>query len=180
MRYDERLVVWLVRDAQATATATTTKAIFGSWLNSATRPPAAASRLAWAAPFVECLRTGHEHGDDCPASLAAYRDGIAEVDRVYRLTRCPAGASGPQAGGGRCPHLCEGATCDDSISPPCRTTFRFRVMTAPLITCSACRCRDCRFSKRQAERRPGLRDWPRPDDQSRYLPADRPSRCRPA
>jgi len=35
-----------------------------------------------AAPFVECLRTGHEHADDCPASLAAYRDGIAEVDRV--------------------------------------------------------------------------------------------------
>jgi peroxiredoxin/DNA-binding transcriptional MerR regulator len=35
-----------------------------------------------AAPFVECLRTGHEHGDDCPAALAAYRDSIAEVDRV--------------------------------------------------------------------------------------------------
>ena len=35
-----------------------------------------------AAPFVECLRAGHEHGDDCPASLAAYRDSIAEIDRV--------------------------------------------------------------------------------------------------
>jgi peroxiredoxin/DNA-binding transcriptional MerR regulator len=35
-----------------------------------------------AAPFVECLRTGHEHSDDCPAALAAYRDSIAEVDRV--------------------------------------------------------------------------------------------------
>jgi peroxiredoxin/DNA-binding transcriptional MerR regulator len=35
-----------------------------------------------AAPFVECLRAGHEHSDDCPASLAAYRDSIAEIDRV--------------------------------------------------------------------------------------------------
>jgi peroxiredoxin/DNA-binding transcriptional MerR regulator len=35
-----------------------------------------------AAPFVECLRAGHEHGDDCPAALAAYRDSIAEIDRV--------------------------------------------------------------------------------------------------
>jgi len=35
-----------------------------------------------AAPFVECLDAGHEHSDECPASLAAYRDGIAELDRV--------------------------------------------------------------------------------------------------
>ena len=35
-----------------------------------------------AAPFVECLHSGHEHSDECPASLAAYRDSIAELDRV--------------------------------------------------------------------------------------------------
>lgn len=37
---------------------------------------------AKAAPFVECLATGHHHSDECPASLTAYRDGIAELDRV--------------------------------------------------------------------------------------------------
>jgi peroxiredoxin/DNA-binding transcriptional MerR regulator len=35
-----------------------------------------------AAPFVACLETGHQHSDECPASLAAYRDGIAELDRT--------------------------------------------------------------------------------------------------
>ena len=35
-----------------------------------------------AAPFVECLQLGHEHGDDCVGSLVAYRDGIAEIDRM--------------------------------------------------------------------------------------------------
>src|SRR4051812_3801775 len=35
-----------------------------------------------AGPFVECLDAGHEHSDECPASLAAYRDSIAELDRV--------------------------------------------------------------------------------------------------
>lgn len=35
-----------------------------------------------AAPFVECLGLGHEHGDDCVSSLATYRDGIAEIDRL--------------------------------------------------------------------------------------------------
>jgi peroxiredoxin/DNA-binding transcriptional MerR regulator len=33
-------------------------------------------------PFVECLGAGHEHSDECPASLAAYRDSIAELDRM--------------------------------------------------------------------------------------------------
>lgn len=33
-------------------------------------------------PFVECLELGHEHGDDCVSSLAAYRDSIAEAERV--------------------------------------------------------------------------------------------------
>ncbi|MHA7306012.1 MerR family transcriptional regulator [Arthrobacter sp. TMN-49] len=37
---------------------------------------------ARAAPFVECLRTGHQHSDECPASLAAYRDSIAELERT--------------------------------------------------------------------------------------------------
>jgi peroxiredoxin/DNA-binding transcriptional MerR regulator len=35
-----------------------------------------------AGPFVECLDAGHQHSDECPASLAAYRDSIAELDRV--------------------------------------------------------------------------------------------------
>lgn len=33
-------------------------------------------------PFVECLDAGHHHSDECPASLAAYRDSIAELDRT--------------------------------------------------------------------------------------------------
>jgi peroxiredoxin/DNA-binding transcriptional MerR regulator len=37
---------------------------------------------ARARAFIECLDTGHEHSDECPASLAAYRDGIAELDRT--------------------------------------------------------------------------------------------------
>ncbi|SJN12294.1 Alkyl hydroperoxide reductase subunit C-like protein [Leucobacter sp. 7(1)] len=32
------------------------------------------------APFLECLQTGHEHGDECVSSLAVYRDAIAELD----------------------------------------------------------------------------------------------------
>ncbi len=35
-----------------------------------------------AAPFIECLDTGHRHSDECPASLAAYRNGITELDRT--------------------------------------------------------------------------------------------------
>ncbi|MFJ3958482.1 MerR family transcriptional regulator [Arthrobacter sp. NPDC090010] len=35
-----------------------------------------------ARPFVDCLHAGHEHGDDCVTSLAVYRDGIAELDRM--------------------------------------------------------------------------------------------------
>lgn len=37
---------------------------------------------ARAAPFVDCLEAGHQHSDECPASLAAYRDSIAEIDRT--------------------------------------------------------------------------------------------------
>src|SRR5437762_94084 len=31
-------------------------------------------------PFIECLRQGHIHGDDCPESLAAYRHEIKRLD----------------------------------------------------------------------------------------------------
>ncbi|NEE03817.1 MerR family transcriptional regulator [Phytoactinopolyspora halotolerans] len=31
-------------------------------------------------PFVECLRTGHESGDDCADSIETYRRKLAEVD----------------------------------------------------------------------------------------------------
>ncbi|MFJ3246835.1 redoxin family protein [Streptomyces sp. NPDC086782] len=38
-------------------------------------------------PFLECLTAGHRHGDDCPASLAGYRDAIAELtQRIEGLT----------------------------------------------------------------------------------------------
>src|SRR5207253_2610094 len=33
-------------------------------------------------PFIECLRQGHLHGDDCPESLAAYH---AEINRLDGL-----------------------------------------------------------------------------------------------
>ncbi|UMG94464.1 MerR family DNA-binding protein [Nocardioides sp. TF02-7] len=32
-------------------------------------------------PFVECLRAGNDRADVCPASLAAYRLRIAEIER---------------------------------------------------------------------------------------------------
>ena len=35
-----------------------------------------------ATPFIECLSLGHEHGDDCVSSLAAYRDSIQEIDQI--------------------------------------------------------------------------------------------------
>ncbi|MDH6194705.1 peroxiredoxin/DNA-binding transcriptional MerR regulator [Mycobacterium frederiksbergense] len=35
-----------------------------------------------ASPFIECLRHGHEHSDECPESLAAYRDSIAVLDQT--------------------------------------------------------------------------------------------------
>lgn len=39
-------------------------------------------------PFVECLALGHEHGDDCVSSLAAYRNSIDELDRmIHTLQR---------------------------------------------------------------------------------------------
>ncbi|MFT4284442.1 MAG: MerR family transcriptional regulator [Protaetiibacter sp.] len=35
-------------------------------------------------PFVECLVSGHENGDDCLASVEAYREAIAELDARAR------------------------------------------------------------------------------------------------
>ena len=32
-------------------------------------------------PFVECLLAGHESGDDCPASVAAYRRKFAYLEQ---------------------------------------------------------------------------------------------------
>ncbi|MER7873875.1 MerR family transcriptional regulator [Streptomyces solisilvae] len=32
-------------------------------------------------PFLDCLAVGHEHADDCPASLAEYRAAIDELSR---------------------------------------------------------------------------------------------------
>jgi peroxiredoxin/DNA-binding transcriptional MerR regulator len=39
-------------------------------------------------PFVECLASGHGSGDECPASMAAYRNAIDEFsERITRLVR---------------------------------------------------------------------------------------------
>jgi peroxiredoxin/DNA-binding transcriptional MerR regulator len=39
-------------------------------------------------PFVECLASGHGSGDECPASLAAYRRAIDELSlRITRLAQ---------------------------------------------------------------------------------------------
>lgn len=38
-------------------------------------------------PFLECLAAGHRHGDDCPASLAGYRDAIDDLgERIEALS----------------------------------------------------------------------------------------------
>jgi DNA-binding transcriptional MerR regulator len=37
--------------------------------------------LEEARPFVECLLSGHESGDECPASIDAYRHKLSFVDR---------------------------------------------------------------------------------------------------
>ncbi|MEE6260773.1 MerR family transcriptional regulator [Plantactinospora sonchi] len=39
-------------------------------------------------PFVECLASGHGSGDECPASLVAYRHAIDQLsERITQLTR---------------------------------------------------------------------------------------------
>lgn len=38
-------------------------------------------------PFLDCLAVGHQHADDCPASLAEYREAIDELtQRITGLT----------------------------------------------------------------------------------------------
>ncbi|MHA6758818.1 redoxin family protein [Streptacidiphilus sp. PAMC 29251] len=38
-------------------------------------------------PFLDCLAVGHQHADDCPASLAEYREAIDELSqRIEQLT----------------------------------------------------------------------------------------------
>lgn len=39
-------------------------------------------------PFLDCLAAGGEHADDCPATLPAYREAIAELtSRIDELQR---------------------------------------------------------------------------------------------
>ena len=60
-------------------------------------------------PFVECLLTGHDSGDDCPASVDVYRRKLAHLDRHIgelrdvrdRLSERLAGLDAPS------PPLCE-------------------------------------------------------------------------
>lgn len=44
-------------------------------------------RAEQARPFLDCLVSGHRNRDDCPDSLATYRQAIAEMDgRIHELT----------------------------------------------------------------------------------------------
>jgi DNA-binding transcriptional MerR regulator len=46
-------------------------------------------------PFVECLLTGHESGDECPASVDAYRSKVAFLDeRIGQLQEARARLTG--------------------------------------------------------------------------------------
>jgi DNA-binding transcriptional MerR regulator len=46
-------------------------------------------------PFVECLLTGHESGDECPASVDAYRSKVAFLDeRIGQLEEARARLTG--------------------------------------------------------------------------------------
>jgi DNA-binding transcriptional MerR regulator len=45
-------------------------------------------RADQARPFVECLISGHEQGDDCAAPLEVYRAALGELDgRIAELER---------------------------------------------------------------------------------------------
>ncbi|MER6002622.1 MerR family transcriptional regulator [Nonomuraea angiospora] len=60
-------------------------------------------------PFLDCLTAGHRHADDCPASLAGYRDAIAELtQRIEGLTARRAVLIG---------HLEEAAHRNSRVSP---------------------------------------------------------------
>ena len=50
--------------------------------------------------FVECLCPGHQHSDECPAFLAAYRASIAERDHAIASTHRPPEPSPAEAGPG--------------------------------------------------------------------------------
>lgn len=46
-------------------------------------------------PFIECLLTGHESGDECPASVDAYRSKVAFLDeRIGQLQEARARLTG--------------------------------------------------------------------------------------
>lgn len=38
-----------------------------------------------AAPFIACLGSGHARSDECPASVAAYLDGLVEVEAAIAV-----------------------------------------------------------------------------------------------
>jgi peroxiredoxin/DNA-binding transcriptional MerR regulator len=60
-------------------------------------------------PFLDCLTAGHRHADDCPASLAGYRDAIDELTRrIEGLTARQAVLTA---------HLQEAAHRGSSVSP---------------------------------------------------------------
>ncbi|MFE3204191.1 MerR family transcriptional regulator [Embleya sp. NPDC059237] len=88
-------------------------------------------------PFVECLRAGHDAGDECPASLAVYRRKLAELDacidrmqairahlagQLEQTERAHAGGSAERAPGPATPALAAGATLPEAPEPRCALT----------------------------------------------------------
>ncbi|MFE5872040.1 MerR family transcriptional regulator [Streptomyces roseifaciens] len=60
-------------------------------------------------PFLDCLEAGRRHADDCPASLAGYRDAIDELtERIEALTARRAALIS---------HLQEAAHRNSSVAP---------------------------------------------------------------
>ncbi|MFK0156230.1 redoxin family protein [Streptomyces sp. NPDC090493] len=62
-------------------------------------------------PFLDCLVVGHQHADDCPASLAEYREAIDEITR--RIDGLTARRTALIA------HLHEAAHRNSRIAPAC-------------------------------------------------------------
>jgi peroxiredoxin/DNA-binding transcriptional MerR regulator len=61
-------------------------------------------------PFLDCLAAGHQHADDCPASLAGYRQAIDELtQRIEGLTTRRSALLS---------HLHQAAHRNSSIPPP--------------------------------------------------------------
>ncbi|MFE5329501.1 MerR family transcriptional regulator [Embleya sp. NPDC056575] len=89
-------------------------------------------------PFVECLRAGHDAGDECPASLAVYRRKLAELDacidrmqairahlagQLEQTERAHAGGgSAERAPGPATPALAAAATLPEAPEPRCALT----------------------------------------------------------